>query len=920
LIEGNYIGTDITGTVALGNGSDGVRIQGGANNNTIGGTVAGAGNVISGNNQAGVFITGSGTTRNIVQGNYIGTNAAGTAALRIYPDFNYAANGVVIDGGATLNLIGGDGSSAAADAAARNVISGNGWDGIQFRGSGTNNNTAAGNYVGVDASGVNAIPNKHAVSIAGGAAFNVVGTRGTEADTAGLRNILSGNVWQGIYLSDAGTTNNVIAGNYIGPNVNGNVAAGTTGQGIFMGYGAQSNRIGAEGSSAAADIAERNVISGNAWGGIWINGAGTNNNIVSGNYIGTNAAGTAALANGSDGVHIENGASNNTIGGSTAAARNLISGNSGLGVLITGGGTNNNLVAGNYIGTDVNGSGPVGYYNGPLGNAVNGVQVDSGAANNTIGGLTGTPGTGLGNVISGNHQRGVAMYGVSNNLVAGNIVGLNASGTAILSNYYQGIEIGGGTGNTVGGTAAGARNIMSGSGGGYGGILIANASGMLVSGNFIGTDVTGTRAPGNAYGGIFIVGASNNTIGGTTVAARNVISGNATNGIYITDAQNWYGLTAASTGNLVQGNFIGTNVSGSTALGNSGSGVLIVASSNTIGGTVAGAGNVISGNGQTGVIISAVGKTGTLFDGSGFVGATANLVAGNYIGTDITGTAALGNVSEGVRVSAGATNNTIGGSVAGARNIISGNEINSAPEGVFAAEVRVTGSGTNNNWIAGNYIGTNAAGSGALGTYSQGIAIDLGAAGNTVGGLTAVPGTGAGNVVSGNGRSGIALLLSSNNLIAGNIMGLNAAGTAILPNAQGIFFYGGTGNTLGGTVAGARNIISGNSALSSVVGSHANVGIFANASTLVQGNYIGTDITGTHAAPNSRGVGSRRSQVPTRRTTPLAARRRQLATSSAATRATAWTSPAPGRPATWSRATTSAQTLPVRQRWATALA
>src|SRR5262249_29527709 len=81
LIEGNFLGTDATGTAPLGNGSDGVLLENGATGNTIGGTTASARNVISGNTVCNVLIQGTGTDGNRVQGNSIGTNAAGTATL-----------------------------------------------------------------------------------------------------------------------------------------------------------------------------------------------------------------------------------------------------------------------------------------------------------------------------------------------------------------------------------------------------------------------------------------------------------------------------------------------------------------------------------------------------------------------------------------------------------------------------------------------------------------------------------------------------------------------------------------------------------------------------------------------------------------------------------------------------------------------
>ena len=111
----------------------------------------------------------------------------------------------------------------------------------------------------------------------------------------------------------------------------------------------------------------------------------------------------------------------------------------------------------------------------------------------------------------------------------------------------------------------------------------------MVEGNFIGVDVTGTAALGNSGSGVRIAVSPNNTVGGTTVAARNVISGNGFNGVFIT--------FATLGGNVVQGNFIGTDVTGAAALGNSFEGVRIVNSPDTtVGGITQGSRNVISGN------------------------------------------------------------------------------------------------------------------------------------------------------------------------------------------------------------------------------------------------------------------------------------------------------------------------------------
>ena len=176
----------------------------------------------------------------------------------------------------------------------------------------------------------------------------------------------------------------------------------------------------------------------------------------------------------------------------------------------------------------------------------------------------------------------------------------------------------------------------------------------VIEGNFIGVDPTGSSARGNRIDGIF-VSSSGNRIGGTTVAARNVISANGRFGVDLS------GTTA--TGNLVQGNFIGTDAAGTQKLGNGGDGVnLFGATNNTIGGLGL-AGNVISGNGGSGVIL---------------VGAGTNTIQGNFVGTDATSTVNLGNGSHGVFLQSSgisgssASNNTIGGTVS-AGNVIAFN-------------------------------------------------------------------------------------------------------------------------------------------------------------------------------------------------------------------------------------------------------
>ena len=189
------------------------------------------------------------------------------------------------------------------------------------------------------------------------------------------------------------------------------------------------------------------------------------------------------------------------------------------------------------------------------------------------------------------------------------------------------------------------------------GILLQSNGGNVIEGNFVGTSLSGQLAFGNSLG-LMINGVSNNTVGGLSSEARNVISGNQGNGVYI--------INKSAMGNLVQGNFIGTDVTGTVDLGNGLFGVEIFdAPGNTIGGTAAEARNLISGNDAGGVTI----QGGTLGVGD----PEGNVVWGNFIGTDVTGANALGNTGNGVVVRLGANNTSIGGTTAGAGNVISGN-------------------------------------------------------------------------------------------------------------------------------------------------------------------------------------------------------------------------------------------------------
>ena len=493
------------------------------------------------------------------------------------------------------------------------------WNGFGIVLLGAGDNTIQGNYLGTDAAGEEALGNASAIDLL--SAHNTIGGPRPED-----RNIISGNAaFNGIQLGGTeyysgtqywgvvpGVDGNVIQGNYIGLNAEGDAALPNA-CGIYIWDGASDNVIG------GPRPGDGNVISGNTYNGIWMDVTSGDGNVVRGNSIGTDRTGTAALGNGLEGIGI-NGGSHEWIGGPDAADGNVISGNGRQGVLIWGPGPTDVTVQNNNIGTDE--SGTVG-----LGNGLQGVSVIDAAANHV-----------LDNLISANGGVGLQIRGIQ-------------------------------------------------------------ASGNEVRGNWIGTDRTGHEPLGNGQDGVTIVNAPNNILAG-----QNVIAGNGVYGVYITGA--------TAIGNSVENNLIGTTAEGTAALPNDKDGVRIDGSpGNTIGG-----GNVISGNLRYGVAISGP-------------GATANLIAGNLIGTDSSGLQPLGN-QIGVYID-DVPGNTVGGSGVDARNIISGNN---------DTGVCITGPSAQGDVVQGNWIGLGKDGGTKLGNAVDGVRIDQSASGDSIGGADLVPG------------------------------------------------------------------------------------------------------------------------------------------------------------------------------------
>jgi len=544
-VENCFIGTDAAGTSAVPNGQTGVVLN-------KGGTVLKS--VISGNSGAGILVAG---TTALIENNFIGTNFNGTA------DLGNGAQGVILRG--SLAVV------------RNNIISGNGSEGVWIDGSAAKSNRVIGNKIGVAANGTTPLENTLGVFVSNKATLNIIGGTATTN-----RNIIAGNSDDGIRLELAGITNR-IQGNFIGVDVTGTIARPNGGDGVEI-LESLSNVVG------GSAVGTRNIIAGNTGVGVRIiglSGIPASKNVVSGNFIGLDANG-ADLGH-SIGIMLERFATNNTIGGITALARNIISGND-AGIRISDLGTSGNKVQGNYIGTDVTGK-----LARP--NEV-GVVVAAGASNNTVGGAA----AGARNLISANTTVGILIADLETfeNKVIGNRIGTDVAGMAALPNLEDGIRIDKSVRNTIGGNIAGSRNLISGNGDEgieiIGNPFISEAHLNVVIGNYVGTNALGTAALANAGNGISIVDGRADRIGGVLAGDRNLISGNAGHGIH---------LEGESTSNRIEGNAIGTNAARTAAIGNT-IGVHFVGSGagNRIGGTIANSGNTIAGNRANGVSIA----------------------------------------------------------------------------------------------------------------------------------------------------------------------------------------------------------------------------------------------------------------------------------------------------------------------------
>lgn len=383
-------------------------------------------------------------------------------------------------------------------------------------------------------------------------------------------------------------------------------------------------------------------------GGIFL---GSSGNKLKGNYIGVSIDGSESKGNGYrssngyeyDGVWISNSA-NNIIGGIEPSDRNIISCNAYSNIYITGNEALNNKIYGNYIGSDATGT-------SLLENQSIGIECNDGKQN-----YFGGPDKGMGNLISGNGYYGLVIYNdQGSNFIQGNMIGVDISGTVPLRNEKSGIYIQYSDNNLIGGIESGMMNIISGNGfnGNNGGVIIYDSQNIKLQGNYIGSDITGTKAIPNNYYGAALVGVTNSEVGSKLNSGYNLVSGNNNRGILLVEA----------TKNNISGNYIGIDINGEESLANKSDGIEIRGSSNNIIGSIEPqGGNIISGNNGNGILIK-------------YAESEKNQIIGNIIGMNYNNEHFLPNDFNGVEIRGGSFN-IIGGKNIEERNIIAGNGSN----------------------------------------------------------------------------------------------------------------------------------------------------------------------------------------------------------------------------------------------------
>jgi parallel beta-helix repeat protein len=752
LVHGNYLGVLPDGVSAAPN-HVGIFIDGG-DNNLIGGTSGEERNVVSGNISNAIHLV-FGASNNVITGNYIGTTADGNAAL------GNVGTGVYISG--QHNRVGGQSSGEG------NVISGNS-SGVSVENG--EDTSIVGNLIGVDAAGINAVGNAAAVNITAGSVGTLV-----------RANVMSGNFGNGLSLSGL-SNNSIVQGNFIGTRADGATILPNQVNGISI-SDSFSNLIGGK---VPTGTGGQNVIAGNAFTGVDITSFGG-----TGNYIRFNSI----FANGILGIDINSDGVTPNDAGDTDSGSNdgqnfpvLDSVTSAAGVTTVTGSLNStpattfsfDLYSNDLCDSSGHGEGETwfGFLTGTTDASGNLTFTRNLAATLAPGlAVTATATSPSSNTSEFSACRTVETPAAppilvtnANNSGAGSLrqAILDANGTAGTDTITFNIPVPGvatinllsplpivtdpafidGTSQpgyagtpliVLNGSAAGAGDGLAITAGnsrvrglsivGFGvdgsAIALNGSSGSIVQANYLGILPDGTTALPNVDG-VSILDSSYNTVGGTTAEDRNVISGNSGSGVKI--------INDLSEGNVVQGNYIGTDANGTAAVPNQGvqSGVFLLGATYTQIGGPGAARNVISGNAHHAVTV--VGPE-----------AYENRVHGNYIGVDSTGLTELGNGGIGVDV-VEAVNTTIGGN---ARNIISGNAV--------GIQIRTGAAAVN---VFANYIGTDVVG-GSVPNANDGIYVHDGVLGAII----------SDNLIANNGGNGVTIEDSSRAAIFHNRFAAN---------------------------------------------------------------------------------------------------------------------------------------------------
>ncbi|MBK8946637.1 MAG: right-handed parallel beta-helix repeat-containing protein [Ignavibacteriae bacterium] len=677
IIEGNYLGTNYN-AISIAKNNYGVRIF--SDGNLVGGTEASARNIISGNDVCGVSVEGN---NNLVQGNFIGTDITGLNSLENQSGvlvYNKYAN---VSG----NKIGGTLTEA------RNLISGN-QRGIVI--SSAVNSKVEGNFIGTDISGTNSLPNTDQGIHLLGDSLNVIG--GTESGSA---NLISGNFGNGILIESA--NNNTIEGNLVGVQFNGTNPLGNKKAGIMI------TRGNASDTTCLGNRIVCNHINHNDSLGINLDGGNENTNDVTFNDAGDNDIGSNDLQNYPVLTQIEVDIATFVTGSlnSTPNTTYRIDFYSNPVGDPSGYGEGQTPIGWTEVTTDANGN--VDFYVSigtvvPAGHVITATTTDPVGNTSEFSNWIKTPAPTT-YVVNNTNDSGIgslrqAIIDANNNPGLDSIA-FNIPGTGpftilpntelptiidpvIIDGYSQPgshpniypfsegsnaeikIELSG----TSVSTLSPGLNIKSDNCTIRGlavnrfdsGIQLSGGEGHKIEGCYIGTDITGSGALGNGVG-INVDSSNYNQIGGENPEARNLISGNG-HGIYFLGCMN----------NNIQGNYIGTDVSGLLHLANTIGIVIHHSQSCLIGGAVDGLENIISNSITQGLYLSQ---------------SSYNIIQNNYVGLDRTGTTKIGN-SDGIQIELGSNSNYI------FNNKIGGNSQNGL---VFMDDSKY-------NIVIDNFIGT----------------------------------------------------------------------------------------------------------------------------------------------------------------------------------------------------------------------